>query len=43
MEEAQRKKEAWKKVEEEARRKAMVVVQTSDADQIFKDVRTWRK
>jgi hypothetical protein len=42
-EEVRRKEEAWKKVEEETQRKAMVVMLTSDEDQSFKDVRTWRK
>jgi hypothetical protein len=41
--EAQRKEEAWKKVEEEAHRKVMVVAPMSDEGQSSKDVRTWRK
>jgi hypothetical protein len=44
-----RKEDIWrkegtrKKVEEEARRKAMVVALTSDEGQSSKDVQTWRK
>jgi hypothetical protein len=41
--ETQRKEEAQKKVEEDARRKAMLFALSSDEDQSFKDVRTWRK
>jgi hypothetical protein len=43
-EEAQRKEHhPIKKVEEKARRKAMVVAQMSDEGQSSKDVWTWRK
>jgi hypothetical protein len=38
-----KKEEAWKKVEEEARRKVMVVMPTSDEGQTSNDVCTWRK
>jgi hypothetical protein len=41
--ETQRKEEAQKKVEEDARRKAMLFALSSDENQSFKDVRTWRK
>jgi hypothetical protein len=41
--EDQGKEEVWKKTEEEARRKAIVVAPTSDEGQNSKDVRTWRK
>jgi hypothetical protein len=40
---ARRKEEAWKKAEEEAQRKAMVVALMSDEGQSFKDVRIWWK
>jgi hypothetical protein len=38
-----KKEEARKKAGEEAQRKAMVVVPTSDEGQSSKNVRTWRK
>jgi hypothetical protein len=37
---ARRKKEAWKKAEEEAQKKAMIVIWRSDEDQSSKNVRT---
>jgi hypothetical protein len=38
-----KKEEAWKKAEEEARRKAMVVAPMSDEGQSSKIVWTWKK